>query len=112
MKRVCMVVSYAILLLIYSLLLSSANSHKIDGGLVQPKCNATIGECNGEEGELMLMQDPVLVADENKYISFKAAQQRGPVCDAVIYQSCLQPSNVQNRPCTIYNLCDRGRQGS
>ncbi|PON82072.1 hypothetical protein TorRG33x02_220670 [Trema orientale] len=116
MKRECTAVSYAILVLLltYSvLLLSSANPHKIEAVSEWQQCNATIGECNGEEGELTLMkQNRLLAADENKYISFDVTQKRGPVCNALIYQSCILPSNVQTRPCTIYNFCDRGRQGS
>ncbi|EXB77670.1 hypothetical protein L484_018187 [Morus notabilis] len=75
--------------------------HKVEAqstnGTTTPPCNAsTTAECKGEK----------------KYITFDAKNKRGPFCNALIYLSCIQQSNAQNRPCTLYNFCDRGRHGS
>lgn len=97
----CMAVSYAALVLILVSLCGANFVHKVEAqstnGTTTPPCNATTtAECKGEK----------------KYITFDAKNKRGPFCNALIYLSCIQQSNAQNRPCTLYNFCDRGRHGS
>ncbi|EXB77669.1 hypothetical protein L484_018186 [Morus notabilis] len=111
-----MTVSYAVLVILVLISLAGANiAHKvealsIDGTSGARLFNATIDDCNGEElGEFFMQRN---LAEQKKYITFDVANKKGPVCYALKYGSCLMKSNKQSRPCTIYNKCDRGGQGS
>ncbi|OVA05696.1 Rapid ALkalinization Factor [Macleaya cordata] len=79
-------------------------------------CNASIGECNAEEEEEMLMESEIsrrFMAEQKKYITPGVLKKDQPACGGdgrgqsyTNGGSCLgRPVNPETRPCYKYYRC-------
>ncbi|XP_059670465.1 protein RALF-like 33 [Cornus florida] len=71
------------------------------------QCNASIGECFTDEEEFMESEvSRRILANTGKYLSYRAAGSRNPVCDSTKRFNCGKRRNEYNR-CTTYDRCSR-----
>ena len=71
-------------------------------------CNGTIMDCIGEEELLIGFEgNGRSLAQNPNHISYDSLQ-RPPICNAKIYGNCIIPKSGYQRPCSLYNRCNRG----
>ncbi|KAK4710431.1 hypothetical protein R3W88_004944 [Solanum pinnatisectum] len=56
-------------------------------------------------GEMDGINWQVSLAGDVNYLSFKAVQDKPPICNEQLYGNCIGDKKTGQRPCTEYNYC-------
>ncbi|CAK9179477.1 unnamed protein product [Ilex paraguariensis] len=107
-KRVCLFISIAVVLIVLSTNIQTADCSEIKKG--SSWCNGTITDSTEEDDQEFLMESEVsrrILLNNNK-ISSKSLKQTSAVCDTDRYGNCIGPMGKYSRPCTYENRCKRG----
>ncbi|CAK9170597.1 unnamed protein product, partial [Ilex paraguariensis] len=109
-KRMCLYISIAVVLIVLSTDIQTADCSEIKKG--SSWCNGTITDCIEEDDQEFLMESEVsrrILQTTNKLI-VKSLKPGSAVCDPDRYGNCIVQINQYNRPCTYENRCKRSPQ--